>query len=97
MEDIEEATKESEFSLANENHKKFYSVDHFLPKRKREMKEDRKQQGRNMWKDFEINQLKEGMNRHGTNYDLLEEQVPTRTRKQISTRITQMRSGHIKP
>jgi hypothetical protein len=68
-----------------------------LPKRKREVKEDRKQQGRNLWKDFEINQLTEGMNRYGTNYDLLEEEVPTKTRRQISTRISHMRKGHIKP
>ena len=77
MSEIEEATLESEFSLANENHPRFYQVDHILPKRKREVKEERKCRVRNDWKDFEIEQLTEGMNSHGKNYDLLEEAVPT--------------------
>ena len=72
MSQIEEATMDSEFSLANEGHKKFYSIDHFLPNRKRDVKEDRKRQRNTLWTDAEINQLQEGLNTHGKDNDLLE-------------------------
>jgi len=54
LSEIEEATLKSEFSEANEGHKKFYQVDHFLSKRKRDVKEDRKYRGYNRWTGFEI-------------------------------------------
>ena len=81
LEEVEEATLESEFSLANEGHKKFYQVDHFLPKRKRDVKEDRKHQPKFNWTDVEIKQLKEIMDKHGNNLDELEQAVRTKTRK----------------
>jgi hypothetical protein len=81
LEVVDEATLESEFSLANENLPRFYSVDHIVPQRKREVKEERKCRVNNCWKDFEITQLTEGMYKHGKDYDFLELAVPTRTRQ----------------
>ena len=78
---VEEATLESEFSMANENLPRFYSVDHIVPQRKREVKEERKCRVKNQWKDFEITQLTEGMKKHGKNYDFLEQEIPTKTRR----------------
>ena len=49
--------------------------------KKREVKEERKFGVKNFWKDFEIKQFQEGMNKHGNNYDFLEQAVPTRTRQ----------------
>jgi hypothetical protein len=48
--------------------------------KKREVKEERKLRVENYWKDFEIKQFQESFHKHGKNYDLLEQAVPTRTR-----------------
>ena len=93
---IEEAGERSEFSWIDEKVSEKEPTqleDDNFPKRKREVKEDRKFTVNKHWKDSEIKQLTECLKKYGKDYEELEKAIPTRTRKSIADRIYKVKAG----